>query len=46
MAACKWRKSGVQEGENYNGHKDILKGDGYVHYLDYADVFTSVYDSI
>jgi len=46
VAACKLRKSGVQNGENYKGHKDILKGDGYVHYLDYGDVFISVYNSI
>ena len=31
------------EGRITNGHKDILGGDEYIHYIDYADGFTSVY---
>jgi len=31
------------EGRITNGHKDILGGDEYIHYFDYADGFTTVY---
>ena len=30
------------EGRITNGHKDILGGDEYIHYFDYAGGFTTV----